>query len=97
MMKRERGAPGLDELIHRAREIGADGLDLAEKGPVDREFVARVKEAGLELYVWTVDDPVEARRFVEAGVDGITTNKPSWLRTQLDAAGLTKRGEGKDQ
>ena len=88
--------PGLDELVRLAKEIGADGLDLAAKGPVDREYVTRVKEAGLELYVWTVDDPVEARRFVEAGVDGITTNEASWLKTQLDAAGQTKRGEGKD-
>lgn len=75
--------PGADELIARAKEIGADGLDLSFKGPIDRAFVRRVKGAGLGFYVWTVDDPAEARRLAEIGVDGITTNKAAWLRKQL--------------
>jgi glycerophosphoryl diester phosphodiesterase len=39
--------------------------------------------AGLKLYVWTVDDAAVARRLADAGVDGITTNKPKRLREQL--------------
>jgi len=30
-----------------------------------------------------VDDPTVARPEVAAGVDGITTNRPGWLRQQL--------------
>jgi glycerophosphoryl diester phosphodiesterase len=75
--------PGLDALIGQARAMGADGLDLSSKGPIDREFVGRVKGAGLSLYVWTVDDPVEARRLVAAGVDGITTNRAAWMKERL--------------
>ena len=75
--------PSIDVLIDQAREIGADGLDLSWKGPLDRESARRIKAAGLGLYVWTVDDPDEARRLIEAGVDGITTNKPTWLRERL--------------
>lgn len=82
--------PSVDELIKQAKEIHADGLDLAAKGPIDRAFVERVKQKGLEFYVWTVDDPAEAARFVDAGVDGITTNRPTWLEAQLK-----KRGERK--
>lgn len=77
--------PTLEELLERAKEIKADGLDLSSKGPIDRAFVRRVKAAGLEFYVWTVDDPAAARRLVEAGVDGITTNKAAWLKRQLEA------------
>jgi len=77
------GSRTADELIRQAKEIGADGLDLASKGPVDRQFVDRVKAAGLEFYVWTVDDPREAIRFSQAGVDGITTNRASGLKTDL--------------
>lgn len=76
-------SPTVDGLIRQAKEIGADGLDLASKGPVDRQFVDRVKAAGLEFYIWTVDDPKEARRFIQAGVDGITTNRASGLKTDL--------------
>jgi glycerophosphoryl diester phosphodiesterase len=35
------------------------------------------------LYVWTVDSPAQARRLASAGVDGITTNRPAWLRQKL--------------
>jgi glycerophosphoryl diester phosphodiesterase len=42
-----------------------------------------LKDAGLKVYVWTVDSPVQARRLVKAGVDGITTNRPGWLREKL--------------
>jgi glycerophosphoryl diester phosphodiesterase len=75
--------PGPEELIERAVAIGADGLDLSSRGPIDRAFVRRVKAAGLKLYVWTVDDPGEARELIEAGVDGITTNRAAWMEDQL--------------
>ncbi len=75
--------PGADELIAKARSIGADGLDLSSKGPIDADFARKVKAAGLELHVWTVDDPAEARRLIAAGVDGITTNRAAWMKEQL--------------
>lgn len=81
--KTKRWAPTAEALIRKAKEIGADGLDLASEGPVDRAFVDQVKQAGLEIYVWTVDDPDEARRFVAAGVDGITTNRAAGLKAEL--------------
>jgi len=78
--------PTVDELIAKAKQLKADGLDLSYNGPIDADFVRKVKDAGLELYVWTVDDLDVAKRLVEAGVDGITTNKPQWLEQQLKAA-----------
>jgi len=78
-------SPTVDELIAKAKELRVDGLDLSYNGPIDAEFVRKVKDAGLELYVWTVDDAETARRLVEAGVDGITTNKAEWLEQQLQA------------
>lgn len=74
----------IDTLIKISREAGLDGLNLSRKWPVDAAFVRKVREAGLSLYIWTVDDPTQARRLVEAGVDGITTNRPGWLRERLD-------------
>lgn len=72
-----------DELFAVARHCGADGLDL-EAGPaVDRHLVERAEELGLPCVVWTVDNGREARRLRDAGVRGITTNRPAWLRRQL--------------
>jgi glycerophosphoryl diester phosphodiesterase len=72
-----------DEIIQRAKAAKVDGLDVEYKGPVDAEFVKKCKAAGLKVYAWTVDDAEAAKRLVAAGVDGITTNRPQWLREQL--------------
>ncbi len=75
--------PAIEELIQKAKDAGLDGLDLNHRFPIDAEFVRKVHAAGLKLYTWTVDDPVAARTQAAAGVDGITTNRPGWLRQQL--------------
>jgi len=50
---------------------------------LDEAFARAVKDAGLKLYVWTVNDPAVAKRMAGLGVDGITTDRPGWLREQL--------------
>ena len=75
--------PDLETLIEKAKAARFDGLDLDSNFPINSEFVAKVKDAGLQLYVWTVDDAAVATRLVAAGVQGITTNRPGWLRKQL--------------
>jgi glycerophosphoryl diester phosphodiesterase len=77
--------PTAQHLVELARSIGADGLGLHHEGPVDADFVEHVKSNGLSLYVWTVDDLDLARQMIEAGVDGLTTNKAGWLRRQLES------------
>jgi glycerophosphoryl diester phosphodiesterase len=78
------GAPPrtIDQLIKTAKDAGIDGLDLSYKS-FDPGWVKQVHDAGLECYVWTVDDPAIARQFMDAGIDGITTNRANWLRDQL--------------
>jgi glycerophosphoryl diester phosphodiesterase len=75
--------PRADVLIAKAKAAGADGLDIRASSAIDRTLVDQVHNAGLRLDVWTVDDPAEAKRLTEAGVNGITTNRPGWVREQL--------------
>jgi glycerophosphoryl diester phosphodiesterase len=75
--------PELGRMIAQAKFTNFDGLDLQFKWPIDKAFVKKVKDAGLKIVVWTVNDPTIAKRMVEAGVDGITTDRPGWLREQL--------------
>jgi glycerophosphoryl diester phosphodiesterase len=82
--KNKRYAP-VGELIEKARAAKVDGLNLEKGFPIDRAFVEQVRAAGLQLYVWTVDEPEVAARLVAAGVDGITTNRPQWLRHAVQA------------
>ena len=76
--------PSMEELIERAKGVGADGISVkAIDAIIDEDSIAEVHRNGLEFYVWTVDDPALARRLKNAGVDGITTNRPQWLAAQI--------------
>jgi glycerophosphoryl diester phosphodiesterase len=75
--------PGVEDLIEKARAASLDGLDVNSGFPISSEFVRKVHDAGLKLYTWTVDDAEVARKEATVGVDGITTNRPEWMREQL--------------
>lgn len=75
--------PTVEGLIAKAKAAKAEGLNLDYKFPIDDAFVKQVTDAGLKLYVWTVNDADVARRLVSAGVAGITTDRPAWLREEL--------------
>lgn len=75
--------PKLGELIAKTKAAKSEGLNLEAKFPVDAAFVKQVHDAGLKLYIWTLNDAARARELVAAGVDGITTDRPQWLREQL--------------
>lgn len=75
--------PTAEELIQKAKAARLDGLNLSFKGPLDAGFVKQTHAAGLKFYVWTVNDAEIARKLLAAGADGITTDRPGWLREQL--------------
>jgi glycerophosphoryl diester phosphodiesterase len=75
--------PTLDDLISRAQSLGVQALNVHWSGPIAAGTVRHVHDAGLRLCVWTVDDLEVARRMAAAGVDGITSNRASWLRDAL--------------
>ena len=54
---------------------------------VTPRFIAAAHAAGLEVHVWTIDDPAEMRRLLSLGVDGIMTDRPDLLRDVLRERG----------
>jgi len=48
--------------------------DLAEP-----DLVRKIKVAGKKVFVWTVNDPADMKRFAECGVDGIISDDTSLL------------------
>src|SRR5262249_25551892 len=42
------------------------------------------REAGLDCYVWVVNDPAAARRFADWGVTRIITDRPDLVRPALE-------------
>jgi len=50
---------------------------------VTEEVIAEIREAGLDCYVWTVNEPAQMDRLVDWGVSGIITDRPGLLRARL--------------
>ena len=75
--------PSAGYFLNKIEAGGLDGLDISVHPSVDQKFAAAFKNAGKKLIVWTVNDPAEAKRLIDIGIDGITTDRPGWLREQL--------------
>ncbi|MBR2632977.1 MAG: glycerophosphodiester phosphodiesterase [Lentisphaeria bacterium] len=70
-----------DKLIEKLRELKADGVDIhGNLVFINEEYVKKVKDAGFDFAVWTIDDEKAAQRFVDFKVDAITSNRAAYLR-----------------
>ena len=78
-----RWTPTREVVLQTLARIRADGLSAQAHETVDVAFVAALRDAGLSLHVWTVDNPSVAGRFRALGVDSITTNRPALVRRGL--------------
>lgn len=67
--------PVIDRLI-TGREV--DSIHLHRSLASDH-VLRKLHAAGAELYVWTVNDPEEMKRFLSMGINGIVTDKPDLL------------------
>jgi len=56
-----------------------------ERTVADQMLVRTLHDAGMSLFVWTVDDPADLARCIAWGVDGICTNVPARARQAVGA------------
>jgi glycerophosphoryl diester phosphodiesterase len=81
-----RGRPAALQVPHRRGR-----LLVASPG-----FVRRARAAGVQVHVWTIDDPIEMNALLDRGVDGIMTDRTDILRDVLRARGQWN-GPGRDR
>jgi glycerophosphoryl diester phosphodiesterase len=61
---------------------------------IDARLVAEAHALGLVVVPWTVNEPAEMRRVLDLGVDGIISDRPDRLRSELEARGIAWRSAG---
>ncbi len=76
-------SPSPAEIVDMVTALNLDGFGGESGGGVTSALAATLQSAGLDLNVWTVDDPSEARRMKSLGVTSITTNDPKRVRRAL--------------
>lgn len=72
-----------DKAIEIAKEHNLDGLDVNYR-LVDEKFMQKMEVSNLVTYVYTVNDVETAEKLYYLGVKGITTDRPGWLREELE-------------
>lgn len=69
---------GADWAIEKCRQLGVDGVDVTfktKKGAlISADYVAKIKAAGLGVWVWTVNSEEDFKSLKKIGVDAITTD-----------------------
>lgn len=73
----------IDNLDIAQRE-GFDGVDLQNIPQLNAETLAECRARDLRCYCWTVDKPNRAAELIQGGIHGVTTNRPGWMRKQLN-------------
>jgi glycerophosphoryl diester phosphodiesterase len=68
----------IEAVLAGARETGCD-LVLPEKGMLSTTLRDRVRQAGLRMATWVVDDPDELAALAPLDLYGIATNRPGVL------------------
>jgi len=71
-------ATAIGDLTHLEADFLAVNAPLATRG-----FVRRAHQRDKDVYVWTINDPVQMFRMMNLGVDGIITDEPGLARTVL--------------
>lgn len=76
---------GLDAALEFALAHGAEGVSVWEGG-LDGADIDSIHDAGLQAWVWTVNDGLRARELQELGVDGICTDDPEAVQGHVTNA-----------
>ena len=74
----------LEDPITLLKSIGADAINPSYEGIEDLQDIMSLRDAGYDVYVWTVNDEQEMITLINAGVSGIITDYPQKMVAVLN-------------
>lgn len=75
-------ASSYKDLVSDLKARKLDGADLYFRS-ISAKLVRMLKHEGMSCLAWTVNSPEQARKLIRKGVQGITTDRPGWLRKEI--------------
>ena len=73
-----------EEIIDLLNSTGADGVGAQNHKKLNLDLIMTLKEMRKTIHVWTVNSAQEAEEYLKMGIDSITTNRPMYLRNNLE-------------
>ena len=70
------------KVLKTLKDMRAHAL-MSGRGDVDKGLLDQIRAAGMEHYVWTINDPKLGPTYKAQGVDAIITDLPAEMRTDL--------------
>ncbi len=59
--------------MNNVKDLGFRSINIDYRY-IDEEKINRCKKLGIDVFVWTIDDTVTMKKYMDMGVKGITTN-----------------------
>jgi glycerophosphoryl diester phosphodiesterase len=73
-----------DRLVRRLRKHHLDGLNVWAGKLLSKSFIEAIKRSDMLIYCWTVNDPEKVKVLIENGIDGVTSDRVSWILNQIE-------------
>jgi glycerophosphoryl diester phosphodiesterase len=85
--KRANGKPqnAPAKVLKTLKDMRAHAL-MSGRGDVDKSLLDKIRAAGMEHYVWTINDPKLAATYKAQGVDAIVTDVPAEMLAALNSS-----------
>ncbi|HAZ00506.1 MAG TPA: hypothetical protein DCY38_06940 [Opitutae bacterium] len=74
----------ITEVLNAAEKGNFDGLCVKGNAVVTSKFVSQAQMRGLKFFVYTINSKIAANRFKQMGVDGIITDRPKFIRDNIN-------------
>ena len=82
-LKEHQAKPAFEMIIEKALSVNAHGINIEFNPFVDKDLIDRVHQVNMKFYTWTVNDLGDAIKLRNWGIDGIATDKPGWMKSNL--------------
>lgn len=70
-------------IIERLREKGIEGVNMEDSCLITKNVIQKFSEHNIPVYIWTINKPRRAAKFLRNGAQSIATDRASWMQKQL--------------